>query len=133
VNRLLPALTAQAPSTRGAPGFTLIELMFVVAVIAIIVAIAIPSLMRSRTAANEASAISSLRTMTSMNERYNLRFGRYAGALTDLSNAGLIDQNLGGGTKAGYTFAYTGGTDTFSCAADPEIPGTSGSSSTRPA
>jgi len=108
-------------------GFTLIELMIVVAVIAIIVAIALPSLARARAAANEASAISSLRTIATMNERYRLRYGSYAGAINQLSTAALIDENLGDGVKAGYSFSYTGGSNAFSCSADPEIPGTSGS------
>ncbi len=100
--------------------------MVVVAVIAIIAAVAIPNFMRSRMAANEASAVSALRTIHTMSERYRMRFRTYAGSLTDLSNADLIDSNLGGGTKSGYSFNYTGATNSFSCTADPESPGQSG-------
>ncbi len=112
---------------RGGPhGLTLIELMVVVAVLSIIMVLAIPNFTKARQSANEGSAISSLRTITGMNERYRLRFNRYASSMNDLSNVGLIDENLGDGNKAGYTFSYTGATFTFSCTADPETPGTSG-------
>lgn len=55
--------------------FTLIELMLVIAVIAIIAAIAIPSLLNARMSANEASAISTMRTLVTVNEQYRTRFG----------------------------------------------------------
>jgi type IV pilus assembly protein PilA len=107
-------------------GFTLIELMIVVAIIAIIAAIAIPSLLNARKAGNEASAISSLRTLTTVNNQYRMRFQSYASALSDLSTEGYIDSVLGAGTKSGYAFAYSGGTDTFSATADPTTAGTTG-------
>ena len=58
-------------------GFTLIELMIVVAVIAIIAAVAIPSLLDARIAANEASAISSIRTLRTAVEMYDARTGEF--------------------------------------------------------
>ena len=64
-------------SMRREQGFTLIELMIVVAIIAIIAAIAIPSLLNARKAGNEASAISSLRTLSTVNEQYRTRFQEY--------------------------------------------------------
>ena len=113
-------------------GFTLIELMIVVAIIAIIAAIAIPSLLNARKAGNEASAISSLRTLTTVNEQYRTRFRDpvagigYAGALADLMNANYIDQVLGSSAKSGYNFAYVGGENTWSCQATPQVDGTTG-------
>ena len=107
-------------------GFTLIELMIVVAIIAIIAAIAIPSLLSARKSANEASCISSLRTLTTVNEQYRTRFQTYAGALGDLNSEGYIDSVLASGTKSGYTFAYAGAANTGSCTADPETAGTTG-------
>ena len=59
-------------------GFTLIELMIVVAIIAVIAAIAIPSLLIARISGNESSAISSLRTISTVTEQYNSRFSQYA-------------------------------------------------------
>jgi prepilin-type N-terminal cleavage/methylation domain-containing protein len=107
-------------------GFTLIELMIVVAIIAIVAAIAIPSLANARMSANEASAISSLRTLTTVGEQYRTRFGTYASGMAPLLGAGYIDDNLASGTKSGYDFFYAGGAATWVCLANPRFPGTSG-------
>ena len=107
-------------------GFTLIELMIVVAIIAIIAAIAIPSLLNARKAGNEASAISSLRTLTTVNEQYRTRFQAYSSSLGNLSAAGYIDSVLGGGTKSGYTFTYAAGTNTWTTSGTATTAGTTG-------
>ena len=107
-------------------GFTLIELMIVVAIIAIIAAIAIPSLLNARKAGNEASAISSLRTLSTVSEQYRTRFGSDAGSLANRETEKCIDNVLGTALKSGYTFGYTPGTNTWSCTASPATPGTTG-------
>lgn len=107
-------------------GFTLIELMIVVAIIAIIAAIAIPSLLNARKAGNEASAISSLRTLTTVNEQYRTRFQSYSSNLANMSTERYIDNVLGAGAKSGYTFTYAGATNTWSCTANPTTAGTTG-------
>ena len=107
-------------------GFTLIELMIVVAIIAIIAAIAIPSLLNARKAGNEASAIGSLRTLSTVNEQYRTRFGRFPPDLDPLVATGYIDTNLGSGAKSGYDFFYAGGFDTWICFANPRTAGTTG-------
>ena len=106
---------------RKAKGFSLIELLIVVAIILIIAAIAIPNLLRSKMAANEASAVGSLRTINTSSVAYSTTYGNYPPALTNLgpasggtatsATADLIDSVLSAGTKSGYVFTYTAGTN----------------------
>ena len=102
-------------------GFSLIELMIVVAIIGIIAAIAIPYLNQARQATQSASAVSSLRTINSAQASYHQATGQF-GTLTQLGNANYIaDPSLASGHKSNYTFAVINQTDLdYEANADPD-------------
>jgi type IV pilus assembly protein PilA len=117
-------------SNKNEKGFSLVELLVVVIIIAIVAAIAIPNLLASRRAANEASAVSSLRTIHSAEATYQALQGAGSnyGTLVELNAAGLIDSALGAATsqKSGYTFNATLGTQIYCATGVPTTPGTTG-------
>lgn len=103
-------------------GFSLIELLIVVAIILIIAAIAIPNLVRAKIAANQASAAASLRTLDSAATNYSNTYADgyppslavlapAAGGGASCNLAGMIDSSLASGQKSGYQFAWTPGAD----------------------
>jgi len=124
-------------------GFSLIELLIVVAIILIIAAIAIPNLLKSKMAANQASAVASLRTLNTSeitySATYNVGFtsslaqlGPPASGSATSAAAGMIDSVLAAGTKSGYSFIYAasaavnGVTSNYTINANPITPGTTG-------
>ena len=87
-------------------GFSLLELLIVVAIILIIATIAIPSLLRSRQAANETSAVQNLRTLNTAQVSYSSSHSGLFGAMPDLVSAGLMDGRFGG-MVSGYNYTIT--------------------------
>ncbi|MGD0841336.1 MAG: prepilin-type N-terminal cleavage/methylation domain-containing protein [Candidatus Acidiferrales bacterium] len=125
-------------------GFSLIELLIVVVIILIIAAIAIPNLLRSKMASNEASAVGSLRTLNTACVTYSTNYGGFPSSLNALGGEGtssaptstaaeLIDNVLQSGSKSGYSFGFSasatdsaGNVDSYIINANPSNPGVTG-------
>ena len=127
-------------------GFSLIELLIVVAIILIIAGIAIPNLMHSRMQANEAAAVETLKTLDTSVVMYSTSYGGFPHILADMgpstggattsAAADLIDSVLATGVKGGYKYAYAvtssdpaGNVLSYSIIATPVTVGVTGQSS----
>jgi type IV pilus assembly protein PilA len=127
---------------RNQKGFSLIELLLVVAVILIVSAIAVPNFMRSRMRANETSAVAGLRVIHTAAIAYSITYSNlgYPALLTNLGGASpctatptsacLIDDVLAHGVKDGYSYVWTGDGSTpsvgFILTGTPQVAGSSG-------
>jgi len=126
---------------RNQPGFSLLQLVVVAAAFLVISAIAIPILLRSKMAVNEAAAVETLRTVNFACLAYSWKWG--TGYPVGLSNLGpakpataaaadLVDSVVAGGAKSGYAFIYVssapakGKIRTYTIEADPLVPGKTG-------
>lgn len=114
-------------------GFSLIELLIVIAIILIISAIAIPRIIGIRVMANEVAAIQACKTINTAQIQYFAQYGRYAATLVELGPApgggqptpdaaNLMDENLVDGIHLGYAFSMIGTPAGYSLNADPQSP-----------
>jgi type IV pilus assembly protein PilA len=118
-------------------GFSLIELLIVIAIILIIAAIAVPKMNKQIMAAHEMAAIQMVKTIHSGETQYYSQFGKYAQNLSELgppasgaagpSAADLIPKNLADGKLSGFIFTVVGSPTGYSVTAVPEAFGSSGS------
>jgi prepilin-type N-terminal cleavage/methylation domain-containing protein len=118
-------------------GFSLIELLIVIAIILIIITIALPRLSRARMYSQETAAIAAIRTIHTAQVQYYSQFGKYAATLAELgpptsgaagpAAADMIGNDLAGGLKSGYKFTVTGNPGGYVINANPEAFGSSGS------
>lgn len=121
---------------RRAGGFSLIELLIVIAIILIILAIAVPKLGSARMNANEMAVIREIQTINTMQTQYMSQFGRFATTLAELGPptsggpgpqaADLIPATLSTGEKDGYIFTMTGTPSGYTLNANPKVYNTSG-------
>jgi prepilin-type N-terminal cleavage/methylation domain-containing protein len=115
-------------------GFTLVEIMVVVSILALLAAVSIPMMLRNQINANETAAIASCRTIVSSCQSfYSYSMPRtYPPDLVTLGTAGpsgpaYLDNVLASGAKSGYNFTYSRTSQvTFTVNADPQVPGRTG-------
>ena len=118
-------------------GFSLIELLIVIAIILIIITIALPKFSSAQRYAKETSALGAIRTIHTMQVQYYSQYGKYATSLTELgppasgaegpAAANLIDSTLASGEKGGYKFTLSANSGGYVINAAPVAFGVSGS------
>ena len=129
-----------ARRTNSRRGFSLIELLIVIAIILIIITMAVPQYNKVQMYTRETAALKAVQTVRDMQVQYQSQYGRFAKSLTELgpppgggasspASAGLIATDLASGEKGLYKFAVTGDGSVYAVTATPVTYGTSGSRS----
>ena len=126
-----------SPNQRRRRGFSLIELLIVIAIILIIITVAVPKFQKAQMFARDMGAQKAIQTIHTAEVQYQSQYGRFANSLAELgppasgaaspTSADLIDGTLAGGLKGGYKYTLTGGNGGYVVTAIPETFGTSGS------
>src|SRR6202167_3736027 len=134
--RVIIIVMEQLCKRRRARGFSLIELLIVIAIILIILAIAVPKLGSARMNANEMAVIREVQTINTMQTQYMSQFQRFATTLAELGPptsggpgpqaADLIPSALSVGEKDGYIFTMTATPTGYTINANPKVYNTSG-------
>jgi type IV pilus assembly protein PilA len=124
------------PKRRRAAGFSLIELLIVIAIILIILAVALPKLNNARRYAQEMAAVKAISTIHTAEAQYYSQYGQYATTLTQLgpptngaagpNGADLIDRDLASGDKGGFKFNLQPAQSGYAVAVAPDAFGASG-------
>ena len=122
-------------------GFSVVEVVVLVAILLVIAAIAIPNLLHSNLSEHESSGVASLRALNAACANYSMLYGGYPRSLSNLgpgdaansTSAAFIDAALASGTKNGYVFTYTAGAIgiggnilSYNITANPAVPGSTG-------
>jgi type IV pilus assembly protein PilA len=122
---------------RNRQGFSLVELLVVMAIIAIILAVALPIMTRARLGAEETMVVKEIHTIAQCQTQYQSQFGKYAATLAELGPpvrggaegpqaAHLIPASLASGEKDGYRFVLTATAGGYTLVATPEVFGKTG-------
>lgn len=105
--------------SESSSGFSLLELLIVVAIILVIATIAVPNLLRTRQTANEKSAVANLRTISNAQAAYLAVSGGYYGRISDLVTSELLDDRFLGGFISGYTYSIDASAFNYTAMATP--------------
>ena len=131
-----PAVTRSVSGKTRRRGFSLIELLIVIAIILVIVTIAVPQYNKQMMSAHETAAIQAIQTIHAVETQYYSQFGRYAVSLAELgppasgaagpAAADLISKDLAEGKKSGYVFTVSATPTGYAVSAVPESFNSSG-------